>query len=383
MRLPVYEGDKPYIFISYAHKDSETVCPIIKAMQKKGFRIWFDQGIEAGTEWPEFIAEHLEKAQNVIVFVSDAVMQSKNCAREVGFACDNGKEVLAVYIEKVTKSSKSLDYYLHGLHALFSWKYETDEDFLERLCGAKMLQSCREEGESPYRNISDVYDDEFAEEESLEEEVIEDIEEIEDETEEETDIDEEVENQPEEKGIPAWISLSVSILAVLAVIFCIFRFGFGWGDNSSETDSRTLKASYVYDFTVSQNEGFKLVYDIYYNSETGVVEKVDIIDWFDRSVYGELFDDEATREQNINNLQQEYSSNKRVSFEVIEVELIDEKLYITSKYEGLENSERAKEFINKKFGPYTNMCVDAENGDYRMTVKKLHKYLLDVGCVRK
>ena len=384
MRLPVYEGDKPYIFISYAHKDSERVCPIIKAMQQKGFRIWFDQGIEAGTEWPEFIAEHLEKAQNVIVFVSNAVMKSKNCAREVGFACDNGKEVLAVYIEQVQTPSKSLDYYLHGLHALFSWKYESDEDFLERLCGAKMLQDCREEGDSTYQNISDVYDDELIEQEPLKEEDLpeEETEETE-ETEEIEDTDEESEEEPEEKGIPSWVSLAVGILAVLAVIFCIFRFGFGWGENSTNTEPRTLKTSYVYDATVSQNEGFKLVYDIYYNSATGIVERVDIIDWFDRSVYGDLFDDETTREQEINKIQQNLSTKKDVSFAIIEVELIDEKLYITYKYEGLESTERAKEFIKAELGRPNNICVDAENGDYRMTVKKLHQHLLDAGCVRK
>ena len=33
-------------------------------MADYGFRIWYDEGIEAGTEWPEYIAEHLENAGN-------------------------------------------------------------------------------------------------------------------------------------------------------------------------------------------------------------------------------------------------------------------------------------------------------------------------------
>ena len=60
--MKTYNGNDKYIFVSYAHKDSDTVLPIISEMQKSGFRIWFDEGIEAGTEWPEYIAEHLANA---------------------------------------------------------------------------------------------------------------------------------------------------------------------------------------------------------------------------------------------------------------------------------------------------------------------------------
>ena len=36
-----YEGQEPYIFISYAHKDSNTVLPIIQGLQERGFRVWY------------------------------------------------------------------------------------------------------------------------------------------------------------------------------------------------------------------------------------------------------------------------------------------------------------------------------------------------------
>ena len=42
-----YEGNEKYIFFSYAHRDSATVLPMIEYMQEKGFRIWYDAGIEA------------------------------------------------------------------------------------------------------------------------------------------------------------------------------------------------------------------------------------------------------------------------------------------------------------------------------------------------
>ena len=40
-----YEGDKPYIFIRYAHADDDAVLPIVIDMHRRGYNIWYDQGI--------------------------------------------------------------------------------------------------------------------------------------------------------------------------------------------------------------------------------------------------------------------------------------------------------------------------------------------------
>lgn len=53
MKLYSYNGNEPYIFISYAHKDNNTVYPVIARIQKDGYRAWFDEGIDPGTEWDE------------------------------------------------------------------------------------------------------------------------------------------------------------------------------------------------------------------------------------------------------------------------------------------------------------------------------------------
>ena len=51
-----YSGDEPYVFISYAHKDSEFVFDEISMLHDAGYNIWYDEGIEASNEWPEEIA---------------------------------------------------------------------------------------------------------------------------------------------------------------------------------------------------------------------------------------------------------------------------------------------------------------------------------------
>ena len=40
MNRPIaYEGKEPFIFISYSHKDSDRVVPIIEGLQQRGFRV--------------------------------------------------------------------------------------------------------------------------------------------------------------------------------------------------------------------------------------------------------------------------------------------------------------------------------------------------------
>ena len=63
-----YEGKEPYIFISYSHRDSKRVFPILKQLSDAGFRLWYDEGIDPGTEWPESIATHLANSTACIAF---------------------------------------------------------------------------------------------------------------------------------------------------------------------------------------------------------------------------------------------------------------------------------------------------------------------------
>ena len=48
-----YQGDEPYIFVSYAHEDSDAVYPEIEWLRDQGFNIWYDEGISPGASWRE------------------------------------------------------------------------------------------------------------------------------------------------------------------------------------------------------------------------------------------------------------------------------------------------------------------------------------------
>lgn len=142
-----YEGNEKYIFFSYAHRDSATVLPMIEYMQEKGFRIWYDAGIEAGTEWPEYIEEHIENADKIVICMSPAALESRNCRNEINYALQLDKEVLVVYLEN-TELSKGMNLQLNSVQSLFRTKHASFASFLEALGEAHLLQSCRAGGVS-------------------------------------------------------------------------------------------------------------------------------------------------------------------------------------------------------------------------------------------
>lgn len=98
-QYPVYSGEEPYGFISYAHGDAARVLPVIAALHRDRFRLWYDAGIEAGTNWPEVVADHLRQAGTVVFFLSGRFLRSQNCVREVHYAVAQRKPMIAVYLE--------------------------------------------------------------------------------------------------------------------------------------------------------------------------------------------------------------------------------------------------------------------------------------------
>ena len=143
MSRPIaYEGTEPYIFISYAHKDSDRVLPIISALQEQGFRVWYDAGIEAGSEWPEYIAEHLESCKVFLALLSQAALDSVNCRQEINFAIEERKDTLIVYLEEL-RLSAGMRMRLGVLQALYACRHSSPESFLEELCRSRVLAACR------------------------------------------------------------------------------------------------------------------------------------------------------------------------------------------------------------------------------------------------
>lgn len=134
-----YEGNEPYLFISYAHADSPDVMRVIADMHSRGFRIWYDEGIEVGSEWPECIAEHLGAAHLMLAFISEAYMKSDNCRREMHYALSKRIKVINIFLEQ-TAMTPGMEMQIGNIFALM--KYTMDESvFFDKLYAAPLLNS--------------------------------------------------------------------------------------------------------------------------------------------------------------------------------------------------------------------------------------------------
>ncbi len=100
-----YKGIRPYLFSSYAHKNMKTVFKILKKLSKDRYRIWYDEGIEPGLEWPEVVGNAVINCTQFLVFMSSAAADSRNVRNEVNLAFHENKDIIVVFLQKTSLTS--------------------------------------------------------------------------------------------------------------------------------------------------------------------------------------------------------------------------------------------------------------------------------------
>lgn len=136
------DENKPYIFISYAHKDSDKVYEIIRQLENDGYNVWYDDGIDPGTEWDENIAKHVMGCAYLIAFVSNAYINSENCKDELNYARDLDKDRLLVYIEEVDLPA-GMAMRMNRIQAIWWYKYENIKDAYNKLFSTPGLEKTK------------------------------------------------------------------------------------------------------------------------------------------------------------------------------------------------------------------------------------------------
>ena len=126
--FPAYAGDKPYVFISYAHKDAKLVFEEIKKFHGEGYPVWYDQGLTPGQEWDDEIAIALMNASMLIVFISANSMASRNVQDEIKMALNRDIDIVPIYLEQ-TQLPPALELRLSNKHAIFKYAM-TDKEYL-------------------------------------------------------------------------------------------------------------------------------------------------------------------------------------------------------------------------------------------------------------
>ena len=141
-----YEGNQEYIFFSYCHEDAPLVYPIIERLSIEGFRVWYDNGIHPGDDWPEVIATHLSRAKVCVAAISKASAESHNCRNEVSFAIANNKPFVSVLIEDFPMPL-GMQLQLSSSNYIKKNDY-SQEKFYQKLLSAPTIADCRKAGDS-------------------------------------------------------------------------------------------------------------------------------------------------------------------------------------------------------------------------------------------
>ncbi len=128
---------------SYAHKDSQIVFDFVEKMNKRGYRILYDEGIEPGSEWPENIAEHLIKSDAFIAMITNNSMTSMNCRRELNFAISKNKPFLSVLLEK-TDMPPGVELQISAQQSVLKYSYADEERFLKKVEDCPYLYTCHD-----------------------------------------------------------------------------------------------------------------------------------------------------------------------------------------------------------------------------------------------
>lgn len=147
-RGEVYEGGEPYAFVSYSHRDSNIVLPLVSDLYDKGLRVWFDEGIEAGSEWPDYLAEHLAKSSVVLAFVSQNFDESKYCRRELHYATRLNKPVICIYIDDA-KFSYGLEMEIASIQGFKKSNFSSDELMIREILSVRIIESILDKTKEP------------------------------------------------------------------------------------------------------------------------------------------------------------------------------------------------------------------------------------------
>jgi DNA segregation ATPase FtsK/SpoIIIE, S-DNA-T family len=134
MRLPpAYKGSDPYVFVSYSHKDSDEVLKDISWMIENGYRVWYDEGIEFGQDFPTELAIAIKRCSQFIVYLSPNSIESKYVNREINYAINLDLKIYPIFLIEVNLSER-LDFLLSTLQRLYRFQYEWNEfsDYFEK-----------------------------------------------------------------------------------------------------------------------------------------------------------------------------------------------------------------------------------------------------------
>jgi hypothetical protein len=124
-------SDTPHVFLCWAHADGEQVLQDVDWLVQHGVHVWYDEGIRPGAEWREELGDAISTCRLFLYFVTPASIASPNCRRELNFALEQDRPILAVHLEE-TALSDGIRLSLNDRQAILRYA-ETERTYRDKL----------------------------------------------------------------------------------------------------------------------------------------------------------------------------------------------------------------------------------------------------------
>eukprot|EP00794_Sanderia_malayensis_P018430 gene18430-20280_t len=125
------KSQEGHVMLSYNWESKAQVLRIKKELKKLGYKTWMDVDKMHG-DLNERMAEAVEGAAVVVVFMTQKYEESHNCKKELNYADDKRKKIVPVKLEPKYKPSKALGLIVAGkLYTVFSGESQFESNFAD------------------------------------------------------------------------------------------------------------------------------------------------------------------------------------------------------------------------------------------------------------
>ena len=128
-----YRGSDPYVFVSYSHADAKEVFAELAFLRDKGYRVWYDEGIEPGAAiWQQTIVERIKACDFALGYFSPVAMGSEYVVKEILLLLKEKKQLVTIHLSE-TALPAALELDLVAAQAIMKYEHLEAEYFRKLL----------------------------------------------------------------------------------------------------------------------------------------------------------------------------------------------------------------------------------------------------------
>lgn len=135
LKLP-YCGNEPYCFFSYAHENAALARELMERMQKKGVRIWYDEGIQVKDHWRKTVIGKVKRCHAFVCLVTEQSVASDWVKREILTVLGDDIDSEKSRIVQLREGGVCFDEMIEQELLNLQFASLTDEDYFEKMLAA-------------------------------------------------------------------------------------------------------------------------------------------------------------------------------------------------------------------------------------------------------